>query len=135
MPAPVDRWSDRLTRVDLAVDRVMATPVRITPMAVHDFGGAQPDPARPAFETEGVLTATRAETDLGGGASRVLASRITTHPTELQIMTAKLPPGCELRADDRVEALAFGDRYTISRLDRHHPGRIVLHLAQTGPRA
>jgi hypothetical protein len=133
-PPAVDRWSDRLARVDLAVDRVMATPVRITPMLVSDFRGAVPDPPRPAFETEGVLTATRAETDGGGSASKVFPSRMTTHPTELQIMTAKLP-GYELRADDRVEALAFGDRYTISRIDRHHPGRIVLHLTQIGTKS
>jgi hypothetical protein len=131
---PVDRWSERLARVDLAVDRQMATPVRITPMITSDFSGAQPDPARPAFETEGLLVVTRGETDLGGNTSKVFTARASTHPAELQIMTAKLPAGWDIRADDRAETLAFGDRYTVAWLDRQHPGRIVLHLTQTGTR-
>lgn len=124
-----DRWRDRLARVDRAVDRVMSEAVRITPMRVGDFSGAVPDTDRPAFETDGVLTIDRGETDMGGNAARLRNVQLPTARAELQIIKTRIPAGSNLRKDDRVEALDQGLTFKVERVDRQHPGRLVLMLS------
>lgn len=127
-----DRWSDRLARVDQAVDRVMSESVRFVPVREGDFSGATPDPDRPAFDAEGVLAFRRGEEDIGGNAAHLRNARVVTAHAELQVMKAKLPAGFDIRKDDRVEAVAKGLLFKIERVDRQHPGRLAFILSIVG---
>lgn len=124
-----DRWSDRLARVDQAVDRVMSESVRFVPVREGDFSGVTPDPDRPAIDAEGVLTFRRGEEDIGGNAAHLRKARVVTAHAELQVMRAKLPAGFDIRKDDRVEAVAKGLVFKIERVDRQHPGRLAFVLS------
>ncbi|HRD79032.1 MAG TPA: hypothetical protein PK264_24390 [Hyphomicrobiaceae bacterium] len=125
----MNRWADCLDRVDRAIDRVMAERLRIEPMAGGDFGGISPDPARSAFEVDAVLSIERGETDLGGNAQKLRNVQIRGARAEAQIQRRLLPPGAELRKDDRLLALDRGLAFKIERIDSEHPGRIALELS------
>lgn len=125
----MNRWRDRLDRVDRAVDRVMSELLRIEPMRTGDFAGAQADPDRLAFEVEGVLTIARGETDMGGNAAHLRNARIVTAAATAQIMTVHLPAGAEIRKDDRVIAVDQCLVFKVERPDREHPGRLALVLS------
>lgn len=127
-----DRWSDRLARIDQAVDRVMSETVRITPVVEGDYSETAADPNRLAFDVEGVLVRGRGESDLGGNSRHVRNVRIVTADAELHIQKVLLTGLPEVRKNDRVSALAVGETYKVERIDRSHPGRIVLHLSADG---
>lgn len=124
-----DRWSDRLARIDQAVDRAMSESVRIVPVREADFAGVTPDPDRPAVDVEGVLTFRRGEEDIGGNAAHLRNARVVTAHAELQVMRTKLPAGFDIRKDDRVEVVAKGLVFKIERVDRQHPGRLAFVLS------
>lgn len=124
-----DRWSDRLARIDQAVDRVMSEAVRFVPVREADFSGVTPDPERAAVDTEGVLTFRRGDDDIGGNAAHLRNARIVTAHAELQVMRTKLPATFDIRKDDRVEAVDKGLVFKIERVDRQHPGRMAFVLS------
>lgn len=124
----MDRWRDRLARVDRAIDRVMAETVRIVPVVEGDFGGVAADPVRPAFEVDAVVTIRRGETDLGGSAQHLRNTQVRTARAEAQIERSRLPAGVELRKGDRLVAVDQGLAFRIERLDGEYPGRLALEL-------
>lgn len=125
-----DRWKDRLERIDRAVDRAMSEAIRIVPMRVSDFRGATADPDRTAVTVAAVLTMGHGgDTDLGGSAQEIRASRVRTASAEVQITRSQLPAGYEIRKGDHVEAIDHGLTFVVERVDREHRGRLPLHLS------
>jgi len=127
-----DRWRDRLERVDQAVDRVMSETLQIVPMLESEYSSRQTDPARAAFEVEGVLSVERGDTDLGGSSRQIRNARVTTSKAELQIQTVLLVGRPEIRKNDRVFSTAKDTTFKVDRIDRLHPGRLAFTLSIDG---
>lgn len=127
----VDRWSDRLAKVDQAVDRVMSETVRFVPMVVGPYAAA-PDESREEFELLAVLYTGAGETDLGGNANNMMLSRVVTSRATLEVRKDIWPVGAEIRKNDEVDAVAKGRRYKIESVDRQHPSQLVFHLTIVG---
>lgn len=126
-----DPWTRRLARLDTRLDRHVGEAVRVEPMVRGDHRVGV-DPARPEFQTVGVLTIRRGDTDLGGNTAQLRNAQLRTSPTELAIMRDKLPAGAVIKKGDRIVALATGATYTVERLDREHEGRVVFVLSADG---
>lgn len=127
----VDRWSDRLARVDRAIDLVMSETVRIVPQRASDFADAVEDEDRPAVNVLAVLTIWRGEADMGGDDNHIRNARVATQRAELQVQKSLLS-GLEIRKNDRVEAPAKNMAFHVDRVDRYHPGRVALSLSYIG---
>lgn len=127
----VDRWSDRLAKVDQAVDRVMSETVRFFPMVVGSYAAA-PDETRAEFELPAVLYTGAGETDLGGNANNTLLSRVVTSRATLEVRKDVWPVGAVIRKNDEVEAIAKGRRYRIESSDQQHPSQFIFHLTIVG---
>ncbi|HML28957.1 MAG TPA: hypothetical protein PKE16_08975 [Hyphomicrobium sp.] len=120
----VDRWKDRLGRVDRAVDRVMSEEIVITPMLPADYATPARDEARPIIKTIGLLHVDRGENDIGGNSRHVRNARV-----RLEITKSILPAGADIRENDLVDATDKGEHYKVDWIDRQHPGRLVLMLS------
>lgn len=125
----VDRWKDRLGRVDRAVDRVMSEEIVITPMLPADYATPTRDEARPIVKTIGLLHVDRGESDIGGNSRHVRNARVRVSPTRLEITKSILPTGADIRENDLVDATDRGEHYKVDWIDRQHPGRLVLMLS------
>jgi hypothetical protein len=125
----VDRWKDRLGRVDRAVDRAMSEGIIITPMLSGDYDADQRDDSRPIINTVGVLHVDRDEDHIGGNTRHIRNARVRLSPSRLEIDKNILPPGYDIRKNDAVEAVDKGNHYKVEWIDRQNPGRLVIMLA------
>jgi len=125
----VDRWKDRLGRVDRAVDRVMSEAIKITPMLSSDYVAEARDNSRPIIETVGLLHIDRDEDHIGGDSRHIRNARIRLSPSRLEIDKNILPPGYDIRKDDAVEAVDKNLKFKIDWIDPQNPGRLVVMLA------
>lgn len=124
-------WPDRLARVRASVDRELADLLTAHPQRLSQYGGAAPDPDRPAFDLAGILLVGEGgESDLSGGNSGTWLARIPVGEAELQLDPAGWPAARNLRKGDLVVATQRGGAvYEIARVDPPRRNRIVLRLA------
>lgn len=127
-------WSGRLARIDAAADRHLGERLRFVPLTGGRYAAGVADPGRAVIdEFLARLHIGHGHADLGGEGSRTWQTVIPTGKAMAEVTDGRLPPGTEIRKDDRIEALDRGRVFTVERAHPNEEGVLLIELSEVAP--